>query len=96
MHKRKDHPPFVQSLQKLKYDKYVAITDWFGNKEHTTGFSILKNIVENTKYRKIYLVGYSNLSGDCTKKKVNTWHTVIEECKYFEKHFKKNNIKILL
>ena len=79
----------IKKLKKLQYDKYMFFTDWFNNKEHTTGFSTLKNIIENTKFKKIYLVGYTNLKNEFQKNN-NKWHNVTKEYNYFKVTDKNN------
>lgn len=81
-------------LKKLEYNKYIFFTEWFDNKEHTTGFSTLKNIIDNTNFKKLYLVGYTNLENNCDGKLVNTWHNVSKECIYFKNLDKKIKKKI--
>lgn len=86
-----------EKIKNLKYDKYLMFTQWFDNKEHTTGFSTLYNIIHKTNFKNIYLVGYTTLKNDCDKKIINIYHNIKNECNYFEKlDIKiKNKIKIL-
>jgi len=87
-----------EKINKLNYNKYLFFTEWFNDTEHTSGFSTLYNIIHKTKFKKIYLVGYSNLTNNCNKKFVNTYHNIINECNYFKDLDKsvKDKIKILL
>jgi len=87
-----------EKIKNLKYNKYLMFTQWFDNKEHTTGFSTLYNIIHKTKFKKIYLVGYSIVTDNCEKKIINTWHNIKKECNHFKDIDKsiKDKIEILL
>jgi hypothetical protein len=87
-----------EKINQLNYNKYLFFTEWFDNKEHTTGFSTLKNIIYKTKFKKIYLVGFNTLLNNCDKKIINTWHNIKKECYYFKDLDKsiKDKIEILL
>ena len=52
-------------------------------------------MILHTKFKQLYLIGYSNLDGDCNDKVVNTWHNVRRECAYYKDNYNNNNIQIL-
>tara|TARA_B110000238_G_C16116479_1_gene435105 strand:+ start:798 stop:1520 length:723 start_codon:yes stop_codon:yes gene_type:complete len=93
-----NHIKIKKQISQLKYNKYLLFTEWFGSKEHTSGFSTLKSIIDHTKFKKIYLVGFSSLANNCDNKIITTHHNSKKECKYFQNLDKtiKDKIEILL
>jgi len=74
---------------------YISIISgkYINNHSPTQGFGTLINLVENTKYKNIYLIGFTHLINNHTKR---IYHYLNLERQYYEQNLKNlHNIKIL-
>ena len=68
-----------------------------GGKNPTIGFAFLMRIIEQHKFNKIFLIGYSNLDISNNTIKVLWCHDILAERLYYNTHIKdKYNIELIL